>query len=96
MTSIFRIQSVVTSASSKINRLRNIHHCRGIYQTNGVSNTLPRASRLGSDTLLTILDLESLELQIVAASTNQDNLAETRILRLFGYIHVSFMFRLLI
>ncbi|CAH1559935.1 hypothetical protein THOE12_20185 [Vibrio rotiferianus] len=46
--------------------------------------------------MLTILDLESLELQIVAVSTNQDNLAETRILRLFGYVHVSFMFRLLI
>ncbi|CAH1545448.1 hypothetical protein VHARVF571_600105 [Vibrio harveyi] len=44
-----------------------------------------RANCLGFHTLLTIFDLEPLDLQIVAASANQVTFAEPRISRLLGY-----------
>ncbi|CAH1607982.1 hypothetical protein THF5G08_50195 [Vibrio jasicida] len=44
-----------------------------------------RASGLGLHTLLTIFNLEPLDLQIVASSANQAILAEPSISRLLGY-----------
>ncbi|PSW51226.1 hypothetical protein CTM83_17710 [Photobacterium leiognathi subsp. mandapamensis] len=44
-----------------------------------------RVSVLSSQTLLTILNVEPLHLQIVAAPENQGRLAEHCILRLLGY-----------
>ncbi len=44
-----------------------------------------RASCIGLQPLLTIFDLERLDLQIVAASVRQCILAEPSILRLLGY-----------
>ncbi|CAI2338703.1 conserved hypothetical protein [Vibrio parahaemolyticus] len=47
------------------------------------------ASCLGSHALLTIFDLEPLDLQIVASPSNQVILAEPSISRLLGYIHTA-------
>ncbi|WP_039990585.1 hypothetical protein, partial [Vibrio azureus] len=49
-----------------------------------------RASGLNSQTLLTILNVEPLYLQIVAAPESSGHLAERSILRLLGYNHNMF------
>ena len=45
----------------------------------------PWASLIGFHTALSIFDLESLDLQIDALSDSQSILAESRIMRWFGY-----------